>query len=111
MSIYNITPKERRKLNKELRVVLKETYFESIPLDTIFKVAQDQEIELVQEDNTPWDGFLCGDNSDCFFRMGRKITEANINGVIVYDLIRNSGLQLSWYKMESGRYEVTGYFT
>lgn len=69
------------------------TYHAEIPLTAIFEIVKEKAGQVVQEDNTPWSGFLCGESGSCYF---------NISGVKFH-------LFLSWYTMPSGRYEVTVY--
>jgi len=83
----------RRQINGYLNSIGR-VYHHAIPLGQIIEVIEAHAARrVVQEDGTPWSGFLCG-------REGRATLE-----------IENTreALQLSWYKLESGRYEVTAY--
>ena len=88
------TTTEKRQLNRQLHSFTLNEYFSSIPLDTLFMIVETKtKSKIVQEDGTPWSGILCGDNSMARFAIaGRKY-----------------GLFIQWYKMESGRYEITAY--
>ena len=83
----------RKHINEYLYAVGR-TYHAAIPLQAIFDViAQHTGEQVIQEDGTPWSGVLCG-------REGRATFEiSNLR----------QALQLSWYKLESGSYEVTAY--
>lgn len=101
----------KSKINKSLRRVLAPTYFKSIPLDDIFEVLYEFGIIPLMEDNTHWDGFLLGRDSNTIFTLAYKSTEQEKDGYKFYEPVINAGLSLSWYKMESGKYEVLGYIS
>lgn len=101
----------RKKINKDLQKVLKQTYFNKIPLGDIFDVLEKYGIVPLQEDNTYWSGLLMG---------GRKQTEMvsidlgwkepiDVVSNYVYDKIPNAALVMTYYIMPSGKYEVIGY--
>jgi hypothetical protein len=95
-----LTVYHRKQLNKAVFAILKPTYFESIPLGAIFDVMKDWGFVVVQEDGTPWSGFLCGEEGQANFRFNHG-----------EELVDNSMLVLTWHKMQSGRYEVCGYIS
>jgi hypothetical protein len=97
-----LTRKVIKKLNKLLEPILKPTYFVEIPLDNIFNKLEENGILVIQEDKTPWSGFLCGSKGHVYF----DLVDIRSNDIIV-----DSCLSLSWYKMDSGRYEVISYLT
>ncbi len=96
-----ILAKGRKALNKAMAEVLKPTYFECIPIDRINAVLRAAGLKLLQEDGTPWSGFLCGAASETLFEVG----DGNGRETVVED----AHVRLAWYKMPSGRYEITGY--
>lgn len=98
----NKTAKEIKALNVRVREVLAPTYFESIPLEGINEILQSEGLALIQEDNTRWSGFLMGSDSRALIEIGKE------NGSEVLDSTKNA-LMISWYKMNSGRWEVIGY--
>jgi hypothetical protein len=85
------TATTKNRINKELSAL--PTYHNEIPLSQIFEIVEKHAGKVVQEDNTPWSGFLCGDSGQTTF---------DIEGVKFH-------LFLSWYTMPSGRYEVIAY--
>ena len=86
----------RRKIGNKLYEVTK-GYHDLIPLNDINNVLKEHGYQLLQEDKTPWSGFLCGADSNCLFDIGDD---------------KGSRLWLSWYKMpRSGRYEIVCYLT
>lgn len=103
-----INAKLRKQMNKAMWKVLKPTYFDSIPLDSIFNVLKDFGLVPLQEDYTSWSGFLCGRSGECFMEMGFA---DSLYSNIFYQPVENSVLRMTWYKMESGRYEVIAYIT
>ena len=83
-------------VNNYLADVVGRKYWESIPIDDIFKKLEDNGFKPVQEDGTPWSGFLLG-------RDGRAHIQLKTGGP-------DRHLSLSWHKMDvSGRYEVVAY--
>jgi len=75
-------------------------YFDKIPLDEIFAIMKKSEMEAVQEDGTKWSGFLCG-------KEGRAHIAFKFEG----EPFDKSVLYLSWYQMQSGRFEVVCYLS
>jgi hypothetical protein len=105
MITRTITPKVKRHINKELHSI--GTYHSSIPLDSIFSILAMNQIVPISEDGTEWAGFLCGENSFCYFDMAwiSVLTQEPLVKV------KNSVLSLSWYRMSSNRYEILAYVT
>jgi hypothetical protein len=101
----------KTKLNKEL--ALFNNYFPSIPLDEVNDVLKRYGYLIIQEDGTPFSGFLCGENSRASFEIGSLMEKSNdgVGGLASYGKIDNTTLQLNWYKMPSGRYEITCYMS
>ena len=86
---------QKNNVNKQL-YALGKNYFPSIPLDLIFKIVEiGLESKIVDEDGTPWSGLLLGDNSHTTFNIRNK----------------RYVLYLSWYKMQSGNYEIVAYIS
>lgn len=121
-----LKPGDRSKINRDLQKILKQTYFESIPLDQMFKVLDKHGIVPLQEDNTKWSGILTGGvkktemvNINLGWKKipekdikkrgyeGEKITYPNPKGQ--YFAVPNAVLVMTYYKMASGKYEVIGY--
>jgi len=80
------------KINKELAKI-SEIYWQSIPLGDIFNVVE-KYAGKIDQDNRPL--ILCGDNCYC------SIPIANIC---------RKHLQLAWYKISSGKYEINTYIS
>ena len=93
----NLNANIRKQINKQLQENFNK-YFPSIPLTEVFEVLKNNNVVAVQEDGTPWSGFLCGDD-------GNASIELKFND----ELIDNAMLILQWHKMESGRYEINTY--
>lgn len=93
------------KINKELCIF--NTYWCAIPLINIMDVLKKHNLILLQEDNTEFSGFLCGDSSQESFIVG------NYDETVTdfFEPIENTSLQLSWYKMPSGNYEINCYLS
>lgn len=86
-----------KRINNKLYDLCRELY-RDIPLDKLFEVFEDEGMTPVQEDGTRWSGFLTG-------REGRASIEIMFNGEKL-----KRALTLTWYKMDSGRYEIVAYF-
>jgi len=70
-------------------------YHERIPLGDILGAVKDNGLTPIQEDGSPWSGFLCGDSGEVFIDLeGSKRM-----------------LVISWYRMDSGRFEVNAYLS
>jgi hypothetical protein len=85
------TQTAKNRINRQLSAL--GTYHAEIPLTAIFAIVKEHAGQVVQEDGTPWSGFICGENGQSTF---------DIEGVKFH-------LFLSWYQMQSGRYEITTY--
>jgi hypothetical protein len=72
------------------------TYNIEIPLDTIFAIVAEHGGMVVDEAGEAWSGFLCG-------AQGQATLTVN------HPDHKNIFLHVSWYKMESGRYETIVY--
>lgn len=84
----------KTKIQKALTALTKNTYFNSIPLDEIFDIIEVEGGTVVDESGEPWSGFLCGDNSQATFKV---------------EGIGRCRLTMTWYKMQSGRWEIVAY--
>ena len=100
--------KDIKKINSELRKF--NDYFDEIPLNEISEVLNSFGIKLLQEDGTEFSGILCGNNSYTTIEIGKDIIE-ELDNLIIYEIIKNTFLYISWYKMSSGRYEIVTYLT
>lgn len=99
----------RKKINKELQnLTSPNKYFFSIPLQEIKDILKKYDIVLLQEDNTEWSGWLLGNNSQTNFTLG-NIKSKNSEGF--YSSYKNCMLVLTWYKMQSGKYEIVAYIS
>lgn len=101
--------KERSGINKALNEALPGNYYDAIPMEEIQSTLQSEGFVLLQEDGTKWSGMLLGDDSSALFQIGRLSEGRTLNGLATYKPISNAGLMLSWYKMQSGKVEITKY--
>ena len=108
---YNLAMGVRKRMRTAVRKVLKPTYFTQIPLQDLFDAMSKFDVVALQEDNTEWYGFLLGRDESTLFRLGDANKFETKHGYKMYEQYDNVALQLSWYKMPSGKYEVTGYIT
>jgi hypothetical protein len=93
-----LPPAVKSKANKLLSKMTTNVYFDSIPLEAVFKVMEQFGVIIIQEDGSPWSGFITGAQGQANFDMGWEGRP-----------IKNASLSMSWYKMPSGRYEIVAY--
>lgn len=86
----------KTRIQKQLTALTKNTYFNSIPLDEIFDIIESEGGIVVDEAGDPWEGFLCGENSQATWKV------INIQNTKCW-------LTMTWYKMPSGRWEIVAY--
>jgi hypothetical protein len=100
-----IPKKTKNKINKTLGV-LSSFHWDDIPLDKIFETLHNEGYYPLQEDHTQWSGFLCGREGRMFLTIGTGIPD---HRGIYLETMKNTCLAVSWYKLQSGRYEVITY--
>lgn len=100
-----ILRKTRLALGKKL-YPLTNVFYDFIPLDKVSEILAEAGVVLLQEDNTEWSGFLCGRDSRAVFTLGDIATKDDRG---MYQPIKDC-LYFSWYKHETGRYEINMYF-
>ena len=109
-----LPPKIKKKVNKALHSLTTNKHFDSIPLNDIKRILERADLILLQEDGTPWSGFLMGDSASASIVVGDKndIVKSYGDSIIaVYRPYTNTRLQLSWYRMPSGKFEVSTYLS
>ena len=108
--ILNDLKYSRKKIGNVLHEISTKKH-EEIPLTKIFQTLEDWGLVVLQEDNTKWGGFLCGDEGQCTFEIGWKTSEYELNDCKFYEPINSTCLCLSWYRFHTGRYEITTYLS
>jgi hypothetical protein len=102
----------RKKINAQIQKVLKPTYFKEIPLDDLFDILDKNGIKPIQEDNTEWAGWLLGGvkkTEMVTFNLAWKDEYERDQGKKRYKAIKNAVLIMTYYKMQSGKYEIVSY--
>jgi len=99
----------RKKINREL--ISLENYHVGIPLEIIENILKKYNLLLLQEDNTPWSGFITGAEGQATFTLGYFDTAYEQNGLTAYTPIENAALVMTWYKMQGGKYEIVTYIS
>jgi len=97
----------KKKLSSDLQNFLKQTYFKDIPLKQIQEIFEKHGAILLQEDNTPWEGFIFGKSGHTSFEIGDKNSKVSV----FYTPFSNTLFVLTWHKMDSGNYEIVGYLS
>jgi hypothetical protein len=90
---------ERRKLNQKIGEYLKPIYFDEIPLGGLLTILEDHGFRACDESGNRWQGFIVGREGWIGFPLK----------AVGSQLRHNNRLELMWYKMPSGRYEITSY--
>lgn len=99
-------PKLKVQLQKTVYSILKPTFFEKIPLGAISEAFRAFGVSLVDEDGSPWSGFLLG-NKDC---GDERAKDQHAKFALAYNgQLLNCHLIISWCRMGSGKMEVIGY--
>ncbi len=109
---HKLKAPDRKYINKLLSDLtspnFKTRYFNEIPLGDIDDVLAKRNMLLIDGDEgTPWSGFLTGRAETVHFDVAYKIKDERG----FYTPIINSKLFLQWYKMPSGKYEITTYLS
>lgn len=100
-----IKPLVRKKLNRALYLFTIARYYDGVSISAMNEILEKESYTLIQEDGTPWEGFLCGEMGSA------RIEIAFIDEFERLDPVTNSLLALQWFKMESGRYEINAYLS
>jgi hypothetical protein len=105
----------KRDINKELHDI-STTYHTEFPSDAIFDILKKRGIVVLSEEGTEWSGFFLGASAQTFFPIApigsaevRASNRTKENTYTVYTPFKNTALAMSWYKMPSGKYEMTTY--
>ena len=99
----------RSKINRELSKL--PNYHVGIPLDLIESILEKYGLLILQEDNTAYEGIFTGRDGQASIALGYINTANEKDGITFYTPIENSMLIMTWYKMESGRYEIVSYLS
>lgn len=87
-------------------------YHDGIPLDDLRAVLKKHGLVLLQEDQTLFCGFFCGQKGSCLLEVGFEYTKYKGNcDIDTYKPVQNSALSMSWYKLSSRRTEVICYMS
>lgn len=99
---------QKNRINRAIHAL--GNYHEEIPLGRIFEICQENGVKVLQEDGTPWSGFLVG---------GAECGSEKANSQIAhFDLAvdrdgqwnpSNNILNMTWCVMPSGKYEIVAY--
>ena len=102
----------KRDINKELHDISTK-YHTEFPSLEIFDVLRKRGIEVLQEDNTRFEGFFLGENAQTFFPIApvgsARMNDGKWGKWTAYTPFKNTALAMGWYKMPSGKYEMTTY--
>jgi len=96
----------KKEINKDLSMLCSGKYHNIIPLKEIFDILENNNVIVLQEDNTPWEGLLCGEDAQANINIGAIWSG---DGETYFVPCNNSYLVLSWHRMPSGRYEINVY--
>jgi hypothetical protein len=108
LNVDRLDTTTRKKVNKDLYKL--GDYHQGIPLDKIRAIFDKHNLILLQEDNTEFSAFFCGDQASAHIAFGYKFTSTMVNGLPTYIPFDNSLLILNWYRMNSS-YEINTYLS
>jgi hypothetical protein len=107
----------RTQLNKELGKL--EDYHTGIPIEKINSILIKYDCKLINEDGTDFEAIFSGNQGRAEIELAYN--NADTSGSVVKQLmsqvqedcqyVKGSCLILSWYRMESGRYEIVVYIS
>jgi len=86
-------------------------YHTEIPLQSIFDICRKENVIAIQEDGTPWSGFLTG-GAECGSEKAKNQNakfDLAIQGVDGEYVPAENMIILNWCKMQSGKYEIVCY--
>lgn len=83
---------------KRALATLCKTYQKSVPLDHIADLAKSNGLSLLDEDGSEWSGLVTGREGRCQIDLGTSTM-----------LPTKHVLNLQWYKMPSGNFEINAY--
>ena len=90
-------------------------YFPNIPLGQIMELFSKHGLVMLQEDNTQWSGFFTGADGHATIDVASSSSAHEMqqgkNVYTAYVPFTNTMLDITWHKMESGRYEVVAYLS
>lgn len=95
----------RKKLSRAVHACVKEVFYDGVPIGPIDDALRANGCLLVQEDGTPWSGFLCGDQGRAMLDIASL--DSCENGM--YKAYDNVAIVLMWERFPSMRYEITAY--
>ena len=104
-----LAPQVKKKVNDELHSI-NSNYYDAIPLDSIFNALEKRGLIPLQEDNTRWSGILAGREAQIYIPIGAtgsRSPEGEFEPM--YKPLKNTQLNLSWFAMPSGKYEINTY--
>lgn len=107
MRRHCIPTKLRRDVNRELDSQVSSRLHEQVPLSLIFDVLERRGLVALQEDGTPWSGMLLGADG----RVQLPLAERRDGEEHRPKPFTNATLLITWYRFETGRYEVSAFVT
>lgn len=99
----------RSKINREISSL--PNYFNEIPINTIEDILEKYGLVILQEDHTAYQGMFLGAEGRAQIELGyiETANKSDDGEVTFYTPIENAALILTWYKMQSGKYEIVSY--
>ena len=101
----------RKKISEDLFKLTNNVYHVGFPIKDINSIFLRRGYVLLQEDWTEFSGFFTGSRGRATIEFGSAESGREENGVTFYTPVENSALILTWYKIESGRYEIVAYLS
>lgn len=80
----------------------------TIPMIDIMDALEELGIVVLQEDNTRWAGMFVGRQGSADFELGDLDSEEKDG---TFHRVQNSMLRMTWYRFDTGRYEIVAYLS
>ena len=95
----------RNRINREISKM--DTYHNEIPTDEIWEAIENHGGVVIDEAGERWSGLFCGEQGQA--SMAIVFPEITDTWARSNKVTANMFVHISWYKMDSGRYEIVCY--
>ena len=106
MKRNRLDAKERKAATNAIHP-LTTSYHNGVPFGETIETLKGLGLIVLQEDNTPWSGFVCGREGRAALGLAFDGTEDESGR---YEPMNNA-LVFTWCKLDSGRYEFVAYIS
>lgn len=102
----------KNKASKDVQKVMPpNTYHDHIPLERIFSRLKTHGLVPLDDDNTEWSGILAGKSGRALIKLAHIDSHYTGAGSVTTFTPYKNALNITWHKMESGKFEIVTYIT